>query len=134
MLLSISNLILFFVIAGMLKLPGWDFTSLIIYTKNYFFIAVMIMSLGTIISFVTLWSKNYLIPLGMLVIVLILSQIIPIVGLGHYFPWSVPAIYSGAAGELIKNRLNAFSYISVAITAIIGYISTIYYWNTSDHY
>jgi hypothetical protein len=71
-------------------------------------------------------------PLGFVVLTLVFSQIIAATGFGTYFPWAIPGIFSGAAGEM-KAGLNAVSYSIVAATGVFGIASALWYWQTADH-
>ena len=42
-----------------------------------------------------------------------LAQFIPYLGWGHYFPWSIPGIYCGAAGEEFKNRFKQMELLVI---------------------
>ncbi len=131
-LLTISNLILGFIIANILNLPGWEIQVILEILYIYFITALLTILLGTMISFFALWSRGYLAALGLLVITLIFAQIIPIIGWGHYFPWSIPSIYCGAAGEELKSALNSWSYIFLILTAFLGYLFSTLCWKFRD--
>lgn len=130
--LSISNLIFGLLIGSLLNLAGWEY--LIVYTnlKVYLITALLTILLGLFIPFFALWSRGFLVPLAFLVLTLIFAQIIPIVGGGYYFPWSIPSIYSGAAGEALKYKLNIWSYLILFFTVFLAYLLSIYWWNNSD--
>jgi ABC-2 type transport system permease protein len=89
--------------------------------------------LGSPIAFFSIWGRGYLVPLGILVLTVVFSQIIAALGYGHYFPWAVPALFSGASGEY-KEQLNAMSYFILVVVAVAGYCVTIFYWKYADHH
>jgi len=130
--LVISNLILGLLIGFVLQLDGWNTMVFIENLKIYFTTTILIILLNTPIAFFAIWGKGYLTPLGLVVMLLVLAQIIGAMGSGNYFPWSVPGIYSGSGGEDLKMQLNELSYIILIITSIIGYIGTILWWKYSD--
>jgi ABC-2 type transport system permease protein len=130
--LVISDLIIAFIIGKMLNLSGLEYRVIFENIKIYFVTALLTIALGTWISFFALWGKGYLSPIGFLVVILMLAQFIPYLGWGHYFPWSIPGIYCGAAGEEFKNRLNEWSYWSLFFTCILGYLLTISWWKYTD--
>jgi len=130
--LIFSDLIIGFIVGKMLNLSGWEYSIIFENIKVYFVTALLTIALGTWISFFALWSKGYLAPLGFLIVILMLSQFIPYLGWGHYFPWSIPGIYCGAAGEELKNRLNEWSYLSLIFTSLIGYILSVAWWKYAD--
>lgn len=130
--LVLSNLLLGLLIGFALKLPGWSiglFTSNI---KVYFITTVLIILLNTPIAFFAIAGKGYLTPLGIVAILLVLAQIFGAMGVGNYFPWAVPGLYSGSGGTEMKNDLNALSYLILFATSITGYFSTIIWWKYSD--
>ena len=130
--LVISDLIIGLIIGKMLNLSGWEYRVIFETIKIYFVTALLTIALGTWISFFALWGKGYLSPIGFLVVILMLAQFIPYMGWGHYFPWSIPGIYCGAAGEEFKNRLNEWSYWSLFFTCMLGYLLTISWWKYTD--
>ncbi|BCS81522.1 ABC transporter permease [Anaerocellum diazotrophicum] len=131
-MLAISDLILSFVVGLILKLPRWDYDIILSIVKKYFVVVSMVISLGTPISFFALRARGYLAPLGFLIMVLLLANFAPYLGFGQYFPWTIPAIYSGMAGEELKRELNILSYVCLLITSLGGYILTICWWNQGD--
>jgi len=132
LLLSSSNLILGFMIAGILNLPGWDMQIIVTNIQVYVITTLLTILFGTLVSFFALWSRGYLAPLGFLVITLIFAQIIPILGWGYYFPWSIPIIYCGAAGVELQSGLNGWSYIILIFISFSGYLSSQICWKYRD--
>jgi ABC-type transport system involved in multi-copper enzyme maturation permease subunit len=130
--LVISNLILGLLFGFLLQLEGWNFVSFLASLKVYFITTLLIILLNTPIAFFGLLGKGYLMPLGIVAVLLVLAQIIGAMGFGNYFPWSVPGIYSGGGGEDLKMQLNSVSYIILIITSIAGYFCTIFWLKYSD--
>jgi ABC-2 type transport system permease protein len=98
---------------------------------QYFITTLLTMLLGIPVAFFALVGEGYLAPLGFVALTLVFSQIVAAAGYGHYFPWSIPGLYSGAGG-LYRGRLDTLSYVIVSSTAIAGYISTVIWWRYSD--
>jgi ABC-2 type transport system permease protein len=69
---------------------------------------------------------------GVLFLTLFASQILAAAGWGAWFPWSVPALYSGAAGPDARD-LPVASYVTVAATALLGVSATVGWWRRADH-
>jgi len=130
--LVFSNLLIGLVFGFLLQLDGWSTTMFIANLKIYCTTTFLVLLLNTPIAFFAIWGRGYLTALGIVALLLVFAQILGAVGLGTYFPWSVPGIYSGSGGELLKVQLNAISYIIIAVTGIIGYIGTIWWWKHSD--
>ena len=99
---------------------------------TYFITTLLIIMLNTPIAFLALWGKGYLTPLGFVAVLLVFAQIMGALGLGTYFPWAVPGIYSGSGGEELKMQLNAYSFVILIMTSITGYLAAVFWWKFSD--
>lgn len=127
--LAITAFLAATVIGFFISIP--DF-SLQIYTANIFMYAVcsiMVIFLSTPIAYFACFGKGYLPPLGFLIFVLFVGNIIATMGHGAYFPWSIPGIYSGAAGNII---LPFMSYVIIFFTGLIGAGATFIWWRYAD--
>lgn len=129
--LVLVNLLIGALIGTFLQLPPVAMQSVSEHLTDYVITAVLTIPLGTPIAFLAIWSRGYLGPLGFVSLVLVLAQIIAATGYGHYFPWAVPGIYSGSAGEY-KTQLDFYSYSGVLLTGVTGYMATVWYWQTAD--
>jgi ABC-2 type transport system permease protein len=131
--LAIVNAVLGIVIGTVLQFPGFEFGNILTCLKDYFMTTLLTVLLGPPIAFFSIWGKGYLTPLGILVLTVVFSQIIVALGYGHYFPWAVPALFSGAGGEY-KEQLNVISYFIVLMVAVAGYCAAVFYWKYADHH
>lgn len=129
--LVIVNLLIAFAIGFLLWLPAVETVAVLLLLKDYFITTLLTIIVGTPIAFIALCGKGYLAPLGFVALLLVLAQVIAAAGYGTYFPWSIPALYSGTSGEQ-REMLNIFSYSILILTGIAGYIATIIYWKTAD--
>jgi ABC-type transport system involved in multi-copper enzyme maturation permease subunit len=130
--LALSNIALGLLMGFLLQLDGWSLQIFSQHLKVNFITTLLIVLLNTPIAFFALWGKGYLTPLGIVAILLVLSQIIGAMGIGNYFPWSVPGIYSGSGGEDLRMQLNEMSFVLLIITGIFGYLATVLWWKYSD--
>ncbi|MCC5929630.1 MAG: ABC transporter permease [Cyclobacteriaceae bacterium] len=130
--LVISNLLLGLLFGLLLQLDGWSHQIFLHHLEIYFITTLLIVLLNTPVAFFALWGKGYLTPLGIVAVLLVLAQIIGAMGIGNYFPWSVPGIYSGSGGEDLRMQLNNMSFLLLIITGIVGYLATIFWWKYSD--
>lgn len=76
-------------------------------------------------------GRGYLPPVGVLFLSVFLSQVLAALGWGAYFPWSVPAIASGAAGPDMQD-VGAVSYLIVVATGALGVAGTVAWWRLAD--
>ncbi len=84
------------------------------------------------IAFFAGLGRGYLAPMGFAMLALILAQLVGATGWGEFFPWSIPSMYSGAAGPEAA-RLGVVSFLIVIATGILGVIATILWWERADH-
>ena len=121
------------IVGGMIQLSGWS--SEIVFHSAYIFIVTSFLTilLCTPVAFFASYGRGYLPPIGFVILTLIISQFIGLVGLGPYFPWAIPALYSGAAGAK-SAQLGMISYIILFLTSIFGLIGTLAWWRYADQY
>jgi ABC-2 type transport system permease protein len=112
--LVLSNLILGLLVGSLVDLGPVEFSKGLL--RNYFIISILVSLLGTPIAFFALWGRGYLAPLSIVALMLVISQVIGAMGFGHYFPWALPGLYSGAAGEY-KVLINTWSYLILLLVS-----------------
>jgi ABC-2 type transport system permease protein len=129
--LATFNFLFGLLIGALLGLPGWSSATLQGQATHYAVTTLLTIALGTPIAWLALIGKGYLAPLGWVALTLVLAQIMAALGLGAYFPWAVPGLYSGAGGAT-RPLLPAASYLVLAFTSGAGYLATLFYWNYAD--
>lgn len=114
-----------------ITLPGGSLDVM----KEAFFTLTIVTILTVILSlpvaFFASYSRGYLAPLGFVIIMVVLSQMIGAIGYGEYFPWAIPSLYSGLTGEKIFNSLGLLITI---IVSILGFMGTLYWWIYADQH
>lgn len=122
------------VIAGKtVGLPGWGNENIAHYISKFLAIAFLTILLCTPVGFFASYGRGIIAPLGFVIITLILAQFIAISGLGTYFPWAIPGVYS-VAGTVPGMALNIASYIILMLTFLAGIIGTALWWKRADHH
>jgi len=129
--LAISNLLVGVLIGLALQIESSGQFAILGFLASYLLTTLMTCALTTPVALLALWGRGYLAPLGFVVFVLVIAQIVGATGVGYYFPWSVPGLYSGVGGEY-KEQLNMWSYVISFLTSLAGYWGTIFYWEKSD--
>jgi ABC-2 type transport system permease protein len=76
-------------------------------------------------------GRGYLLPMGLAVLTLMMTNLVAIIGWGEYFPWAVPALRTGTAGPQYAN-LGMISYVIVILTSLAGMIGTFVWWELAD--
>lgn len=130
--LAVVNAVLGILIGLLIQLPGFAVDNVFFFLRDYIITTILTLLLGTPVAFFSMVGKGYLAPLGFIALMLVFSQIIAAVGIGHYFPWSIPALFSGAGGGY-RDELNPMSYLILIMVSILGYWITILYWKYTDH-
>ena len=120
------------VVGSLVDLPGWSQELL-----RTAFVDVLGTGILTIalLPFVALFAgigRGELPPIGWTVLMVALAQIAAITGWGDWFPWSVPALFSGAAGPRAE-MMGPHSYILVLLASLAGLLATLYWWRNTDH-
>ncbi len=131
MFLSISVFLIGLFVGKIIGLPGWSLEFLFSSSIIFSICSLLTILLSTPVAFFASFGRGYLSPLGFMIITLILSQIVVAMGFGEFFPWSIPALASGIAGEE-SAALTNISLSIVFLTSIIGLISTIFWWRYAD--
>lgn len=118
-----------------LKLDEWTNDFFLSSSAVYAMTSFLTIILFTPIAFITCASRGYLLPFATLILILMITQFsfIGFEGITPYFPWSVPALYSGIAGPGISPA-GFYSYLILAFTSIAGFLGTAAWWRYADHH
>ncbi|WP_121640281.1 ABC transporter permease [Virgibacillus sp. Bac330] len=131
LMLSLFVLLVGLLVGMMLDLPQ---ESKGIVTEGIIVFAVcatLTVLLSTPVALVASIGRGYLSPLGFMIFTLILAQIVAVAGYGAYFPWSIPALASGAAGNK-ASIVEGLSLIILLFTSAFGLLSTMLWWRLAD--
>jgi ABC-2 type transport system permease protein len=112
-------------------IPGWSTELLHSATVSVLGSALLTIMLLPFVALVASMGRGYMPAFGWAILTVALAQITAVTGWGDWFPWAVPALFSGAAGPRME-QLGAHSYIVVAIASLLGLIATFYWWRNAD--
>jgi len=117
---------------ALINMTGWT-NDLFLKSIGMFFAAsALTIMLSMPVGLAASISRGYLLPVGFVIAVLMLSQFAGALGFSQYFPWSIPMVYvSDTGGDGVS--LNVISYLILAITSILGLLSTRLWWCYADH-
>ncbi len=93
--------------------------------------SILTILLSTPVAFFASYGRGFMPPMGFVIITIVISQFVAVLGHGAYFPWAIPALYSGVAGPG-QAQLSIVSFIIVFITGIIGIFATLLWWRFAD--
>jgi ABC-2 type transport system permease protein len=72
-------------------------------------------------------GRGYLLPVGMAVLILMLTNLVMIAGWGEYFPWAVAGLFAEG-----KSVLPQASYWIAIFTCLVGMAITCLWWQLAD--
>lgn len=132
-LLTLTLFLVGLLIGLAINIPCWSsmnvFNSFLIFINS----SILTLLLCTPVAFLACISRGYLLPVGFAILTLILTNFVAI-GLPNimpYFPWAIPALYTGIAGRELP-QAGAISYFILILTCIMGFIGTAAWWRFAD--
>jgi ABC-type transport system involved in multi-copper enzyme maturation permease subunit len=130
LLLSIHVILVGILLGLIVGLPGWS-SAVVTDGLTVIFIATLLtIALSTPVAFFACYGRGYLAPLGFVVLMVVFSQIIAAAGYGDYFPWAVPALFSGTTGEAMP--LGWSNLTPLLVTSLLGLAATLSWWLFAD--
>jgi ABC-2 type transport system permease protein len=119
-------------IAGLLmgaiiQLPGGSITILLQGSALVMITACLAIAVVMPFALFASLGRGYLLPVGVAVLTLMMTNLVAIVGWGEYFPWAVPGLYAQG-----KSALTPVSYWIVFLTALAGMFATYLWWMRAD--
>lgn len=115
-------------------LEGWDTSLFRSFLADYLVCTLLNALLITPVAFIASAGRGYLLPISFVILIMIFTQIL-FVGLPAatpWFPWALPALFSGVAGESLPAP-GLLSYLIYSVTVIAGLAGTIAWWRYADH-
>jgi ABC-2 type transport system permease protein len=132
LLLAMLVFALGLIVGNAVVIPGWS-PDLVSQGFSVFITCTLLtIMLSTPVAIFASVGRGYLSPLGFVVFTLVLAQIVAATGYGQFFPWSIPALASGVAGN-DSAILENYSIVIILITSGVGLISTSFWWRHADH-
>jgi ABC-2 type transport system permease protein len=120
-------------IGGFIDISGWSAEVFSRFTEKFFITSLLTLLLSPPIAFFACYGRGIIAPLGFLILSLVLAQFIGLIGLGPYFPWAIPGVYTAPEGTE-GMQLIFSSYIILVVTSISGFAGTIAWWRYADHH
>jgi ABC-2 type transport system permease protein len=136
---SVALILLVFIlmlgIGAMLQLPGWSAATVLTGLERMLVTGSLTILLCISFALVASIARGYLPAVGCIFLVLLLGEVFNTLGYGQYFPWAIPALYSGAATALTGEAatpLGLVSYILVGVVSIVSLVITGTWWRYAD--
>jgi ABC-2 type transport system permease protein len=119
------------IVGNMVVIPGWSQELLQGAFVSFIGSAILTIALIPFVALLASIGRGYMPAFGWAVLTIVLAQIAAATGWGDWFPWSVPALFSGVAGPR-SELLGSYSYAVVIVASIIGLTATFYWWRSAD--
>ncbi|HLF87364.1 MAG TPA: ABC transporter permease [Anaerolineales bacterium] len=119
------------IVGKLVDIPGWSMELLRQSFVDVILITIQVLLLASPVAFFATMGRGYLPPMGWAIFSIFLAQIAAALGWGDWFPWSVPALFSGMAGPRAE-LLGFHSYVMVVMASAIGIVATFYWWRNAD--
>lgn len=119
------------VVGNLVVIPGWSEELLRSASLDVLGSAALTIALLPFVAFFAGFGRGELPAIGWAIVTIVMAQVAAITGWGDWFPWSVPALFSGAAG-LRAELMGMHSYVIVIVASIIGLLATFYWWRNAD--
>ncbi len=132
LILSIIIFSLSFALGVLINLPLWSPDLVPDFFRIFFITTLLSILLCPPVAFIASIGRSFLPAIGFLVLCMGLANFFGNIGLGAYFPWTIPMIYTGAVGSS-GIQLPLISYIIIIITCLAGTAGTVLYWEYADH-
>ena len=113
-------------------LPGWSQSLVWSAAGDLLATTVLTLALMPPVALLASAGRGYLPPLGWAILTMALAQIVALTGWGAWFPWAVPALFSGMAGPR-SDQIGWYSYVAVAVVCAAGLMGTYVWWRKADH-
>ncbi len=131
LLLSIILFATGIIMGKLLHIEGWSDELFLSATYKYFATSVMTLLLCTPVAFFACYGRGLITPLGFVIITLIAAQFTVVAGMGAYFPWAIPGVYT-VSGTAEGIPIFISSYVILFTTSVIGFLVTVYRWRYAD--
>ena len=130
-LMTVWILLVGLVVGKLVVIPGWSATLARDACLDILGTAVLVIALLPFVALLASLGRGYLPAFGWMILSVALAQIAAITGWGDWFPWSVPALFSGAVGPRVE-MLGTHSYVIVILASLVGLAATFYWWRSAD--
>jgi ABC-2 type transport system permease protein len=118
-------------VGGLVSIPGWSTELLGSAVVDVLGAGLLTIAMLPFVTFIASLGHGETPAIGWAIFTVATAQIAIITGWGDWFPWAVPALFSGAAGPRVE-LLGVHGYIVVLVASILGFAATFHWWRSAD--
>jgi ABC-2 type transport system permease protein len=115
------------ILGAIIQLPGGSIGAILQNGALVLATAALVIVVVTPFALFASVGRGYLLPIGIAVLTLMMTNLVIVVGWAEYFPWAIPGLY--AQGE---TPLAPVSYWIVFLTGLAGVLGTYGWWRYAD--
>lgn len=119
------------VVGNAVVIPGWSPELFRSATADILGAGLLTILLLPFVAFMASIGRGFMPAFGWMVFTVVIAQVAVVMGWGGWLPWSVPALFSGAAGPR-SEYLGMHSYVILILASLIGLAATFYWWRNAD--
>ncbi|MCI0398435.1 MAG: ABC transporter permease [Chloroflexi bacterium] len=119
------------VVGTVVEIPGWSTELLRSAFGDVIASAGLAIALLPFVALLASVGRGYLPPFGWTILTVFMAQITAVTGWGGWFPWAVPALFSGAAGPRAE-QIGPHSYLLTLLALMVGLTLTFVWWRSAD--
>lgn len=124
-------LLLGLLVGAVLGLPGWSGDVVLATAGRLCACYLLSVVLQTTVAFAASAGRGYLSAIGLVLVLVVVTQMLAAVGAGGWFPWVVPALAVGVGGAA-AGAPGLAGYLLVGATAAAGALATVYWWYRAE--
>jgi len=124
--LAIVMFIVGLVMGAIIKLPGGSISIILHGSTLVMITAGLVIAVALPFALFASMGRGYLLPIGVAILMFMMTNLVAIIGWGEYFPWGVPLLVAQGA------HLNPVSYWIVLLTGLVGMYVTYLWWMRAD--
>jgi hypothetical protein len=121
------------IVGWLIGMENWSQQAFYANLHKYFISALLTLLLCPPVAFFAGYGRGLIAPIGFALVTMIMAQFIAVAGMGAFFPWAVPGLFTAPEGAE-GMQLYTSSYIILALTSIFGYLATLYWWRHADQH
>ncbi len=125
--LAVLMFILGLIMGGIIRLPGFSINLILQGSDLMVKTASMVIMVGLPFAFFASAGRGYMLPIGVAVLTMMITNVVMIAGWGELFPWAVPGLFAQG-----KDALSPISFWIVILTGLSGMVATYLWWKHSD--
>lgn len=130
-LMTVLILAVGLLVGRLVDIPGWSASLMRSSLVDILGASLLSMMLLPFVALVASVGRGYLPAFGWIILTIALAQVAAITGWGDWFPWAIPALFSGAAGPR-AGLLGWHSYTLLSTASMAGLALTYWWWRDAD--